>query len=450
MKINQIRSTLGKAVAYIADAYKTDGQTLVSSNASVTPKVDSIVKAFKDVQDLADSSRVDGKRPSVVGIHLIQSFSPGEVSPQEAHQVGIEFIERISGGQYQYVIATHVDRHHIHNHIIMNPCSSVTLKRWRCGKGRLAQLRELSDEVCLKHGLSVIEKPGRDAISLGEVYARTRGVSNKETLRDVIDQGVFYCRDMGGLQRFLRERGIEAVNRRGSLVLRDRPGGKGMRSERLGLAYSQAALMSRLGRAERQEFVVRRGQVENLNGERLLVRVPGLGDGGALVVSRTDLVDNGTSFRLFLNVNRSYPVVDKFDRSGGNVTASQLQVTINARTERAPVRGASAAQQRYYAYIDRRVAQLRATSRQISADIELGSMTPSQLQSHIEDLKAQIRQGRAELTSLIVEKQRRIDAGQGVADVDSLIDAKTRQVSETQEKLKAAINKGKQKGRSPR
>ena len=118
MKINQIRSTLGKAVAYIADAYKTDGQTLVSSNASVTPKVDSIVQAFKDVQDLADSSRVDGKRPSVVGIHLIQSFSPGEVSPQEAHQVGIEFIERISGGQYQYVIATHVDRHHIHNHIV--------------------------------------------------------------------------------------------------------------------------------------------------------------------------------------------------------------------------------------------------------------------------------------------------------------------------------------------
>ena len=54
----------------------------------------------------------------------------------------------------------------------------------------------------LKHGLSVIEKPGRDAISLGEVYARTRGVSNKETLRDVIDQGVFYCRDMGGLQQF--------------------------------------------------------------------------------------------------------------------------------------------------------------------------------------------------------------------------------------------------------
>ena len=77
-------------------------------------------------------------------------------------------------------------------------------------------------------------------------------------------------------------------------------------------------------------------------------------------------------------------------------------------------------------------------------------MSPSQLQSHIEDLKAQIRQGRAELTSLIVDKQRRIDAGQGVADVDSLIDAKTRQVSETQEKLKAAINKGKQKGRSPR
>ena len=79
----------------------------------------------------------------------------------------------------------------------------------------------------------------------------------------------------------MRERGIEAVNRRGSLVLRDRPDGKGMRSERLGLAYSQAALMSRLGRAERQEFVVRRGQVENLNGERLLVRVPGLGDGGS-------------------------------------------------------------------------------------------------------------------------------------------------------------------------
>ena len=459
VKINQIRSTLGKAVAYIADAYKTDGQTLVSSNASLTPKVDSIVKAFKDVQDLADSSRVDGKRPSVVGIHLIQSFSPGEVSPQEAHQVGIEFIERISGGQYQYVIATHVDRHHIHNHIIMNPCSSVTLKRWRCGKGRLAQLRELSDDVCLKHGLSVIEKPGRDAISLGEVYARTRGVSNKETLRDVIDQGVFYCRDMGGLQRFLRERGIEAVNRRGSLVLRDRPDGKGMRSERLGLAYSQAALMSRLGRAERQEFVVRRGQVENLNGERLLVRVPGLGDGGALVVSRTDLVDNGTSFRLFLNVNRSYPVVDKFDRSGGNVTASQLQwlltmpreANINAQTDRAPVRGASAAQQRYYAYIDRRVAQLRATSRQISADIELGSMSPAQLQSHIEGLKEQIRQGRAELTSLIVDKQRRIDTGQSTADVDSLIDAKTQQVSETQEKLKAAIKvKGKQKGRSPR
>ena len=86
------------------------------------------MQAFKDVQDLADSSRVDGKRPSVVGIHLIQSFSPGEVSPQEATRWGLNLLNVISGGQYQYVIATHVDRHHIHNHIVMNPCSSVTLK----------------------------------------------------------------------------------------------------------------------------------------------------------------------------------------------------------------------------------------------------------------------------------------------------------------------------------
>lgn len=465
VKIGQIRATLNKAIAYITDAYKTDGRTLVTSNAVMDPaQVGGIVRAFKDVQDLADRERTRGKRPTVLGVHITQSFSPGEISPDEAHRLGVEFIERVTGGEYQYVVATHVDRHHVHNHIIMNPCSMTTLKRWRIPRTRLAELRRISDELCLTHGLSIIEQPGREAVSLGEVYARTRGASTKDNLRALIDNAVSDSASMKQLRERLTEQGLEVTARRGSLVIRDPSSkGHGMRSERLGTAYGQAALMARLGREEKREFVVRRSQIENLDKNNVLVHADGLPDDGALVVNRADLIDNGTSFRMFLNANQTHPVVDRFDRTGGAVTVEELEGVFPTPRRELPVVGSTApvriergmtdTQRRYFARVDGKVAALRAKAEEINVNIRLGDMTPAQLKEHIADLQYTITLHERELAALLVEKQRAIDAGASELDlggIDVRISTKTAQVQAAQKERTMAIKRQPEQERRPR
>ncbi len=147
-KIHPIKSTLKKAIDYICNGDKTDEEVFVSTHLC------SRENAHKEFEL---TKREFNSRTKTLAQHLIQSFAPNEVSAEEAHQVGIELCDSILGGKYEYVIATHIDKDHIHNHIIFNSVDIDEGKVYHSYYGSYMRIRNESDRLCREHNLSVID-----------------------------------------------------------------------------------------------------------------------------------------------------------------------------------------------------------------------------------------------------------------------------------------------------
>ena len=178
-KIHPIRRTLAKAVRYITDPDKTEGQLLVSTFGCSSGTV---------VAEFAMTAGFGTERGNTLAQHMIQSFKPGEVTPEEAHRIGRELVDRLTDHKYEYIITTHVDRNHIHNHIIFNQTSFVDYKKFRSNKQIVRRMRALSDEICKEHGLNVIEKPQGAFHSYYEWQKRREDKSYKKKLEAAIDK----------------------------------------------------------------------------------------------------------------------------------------------------------------------------------------------------------------------------------------------------------------------
>lgn len=146
-RIHAIKATVQKALKYICNPEKTDGELLIDSFAC---RIETAHYDFMDA--LSKSSGVGDKK----AFHLIQSFAPGEVDCQTAHQVGTELADRLLENKYSYVIATHIDHDHYHNHIIFCAVDNVEHKKYNDCKHKYRLIWNLSDELCREHGLSVI------------------------------------------------------------------------------------------------------------------------------------------------------------------------------------------------------------------------------------------------------------------------------------------------------
>ena len=120
--------------------------------------------------------------------HLIQAFEPGEVSAEDAHEIGMQLAKEILGGKYESVLTTHIDKGHIHNYLILNAVSFTDHKHYHSNKRNYHEIRRTSDRLCREHGLSVIV-PGRDkGKSYIEHQAAQNGTSYKTTLKAAIDR----------------------------------------------------------------------------------------------------------------------------------------------------------------------------------------------------------------------------------------------------------------------
>lgn len=148
-KIHPIKTTLKKAIDYICNADKTDNEIYVTthlcSRENAHKEFELTKKQFKS-------------RTKTLAHHLIQSFVPEEVSFEEAHKVGIELCEKILEGKYEYVLATHIDKDHIHNHIIFNFIDVEEGKIYHSYYGSYMNIRNQSDRLCKEHNLSVIDQ----------------------------------------------------------------------------------------------------------------------------------------------------------------------------------------------------------------------------------------------------------------------------------------------------
>jgi len=181
-RIHAVKATVQKALKYIRNPEKTDGQILVDSFAC------GIETAHYDFMDaLSKSSGVGDKQ----AFHLIQSFAPGEVDFDTAHQVGIELADKLLENKYSYVIATHIDKGHCHNHIIFCAVDNVEYRKYNDCKHTYRQIRNLSDELCREHGLSVIIPSGQKGKIHYEWQMAKAGTSWKARMKSDMDDAIY-------------------------------------------------------------------------------------------------------------------------------------------------------------------------------------------------------------------------------------------------------------------
>lgn len=199
-RIHAVKATVQKALKYICNSEKTDGQILVDSFAC------GIETAHYDFMDaLSKSSGVGDKQ----AFHLIQSFAPGEVDFDTAHQVGIELADKLLENKYSYVIATHIDREHCHNHIIFCAVDNVEHKKYNDCKRTYRHIRNLSDELCREHGLSVIIPAGQKGKSHYEWQMAKVGTSWKAQMKYDMDNAIREAHSYEDFISWMQTKGYE-------------------------------------------------------------------------------------------------------------------------------------------------------------------------------------------------------------------------------------------------
>ena len=197
-RIHAIKSTVAKAVAYICNPDKTEQQLLVDTFGCTADT------AKHDFDYALCRTKSSDKNQAY---HLIQSFAKGEVSHEEAHRIGIELADKLLDGRYSYVVATHTDKGHPHNHVIFCAADNVDHKKYNACKKSYYHIRQLSDELCKEHNLSIIEPSGRKGKKYVEWKAVQEGTSWKKRLQEDIDECIRISKSYEDFLRFIREKG---------------------------------------------------------------------------------------------------------------------------------------------------------------------------------------------------------------------------------------------------
>ena len=203
-KIKAIRGTLSKAIAYILNPEKTDEKLLVSSYGCAS---ETAAREFEWTQKIAEQKGMNPVR--IIARHVIQSFEIGEVTPELAHEIGKQFADEILGGKYEYVLTTHIDKDHVHNHLIFNAVDFVDYHAYKSYKRIYYDMREVSDRLCKENGLSVIPPSQNKGMGYKEYTEAKRGTSWKQKLKQTIDRLVITAKDYDDFLRLMQEAGYE-------------------------------------------------------------------------------------------------------------------------------------------------------------------------------------------------------------------------------------------------
>lgn len=235
-KTHPIKSTLKAAIDYICNPEKTDGKLLVSSYGCTAETADI---------EFAWTRRHSIDKGTNLGRHLIQAFEPGEVSPEEAHEIGMQLAKEILGGKYEFVLTTHIDKEHVHNHLIFNAVSFTDHKHYHSNKRSYHYIRRTSDRLCKEHGLSVIIPGKNKGKSYIEHQASQTGTSYKAKLKAAIDRLIPASADFEDLLLRLQREGYEI--KRGKYVsCRASDQERFTRMKTLGVDYTEEAITARI------------------------------------------------------------------------------------------------------------------------------------------------------------------------------------------------------------
>ena len=236
-KIKPVKSTLSKALDYIENPDKTDGKMLISSFGCSYETAD-IEFGYTLSQALDKGNNL--------AFHLIQSFAPGEVDYEKAHEIGKQLADAVTKGQHEYVVTTHIDKGHIHNHIIFCAVNFVDHHKYNSNKRSYYGIRNMSDKLCRENGLSVVV-PGKGSKgkSYAEYQAEKTGTSWKGKLKIAIDALIPQVSSFEELLQRLQAAGYEI--KPGKYVSCRAPGQERFtRLKTLGADYTEEAIRERI------------------------------------------------------------------------------------------------------------------------------------------------------------------------------------------------------------
>ena len=247
-KIHPIKSTLNLAIDYIVNGDKTDEQLLVSTHKCH--------ESTAHTQFLRTRENV-GTKGTVLARHLIQSFLPGETTPEIAHQIGMELCKKILKDEYEFVLSTHIDKGHIHNHIIFNNVNMVTGRCYQSNKKSYHQIRYQSDKLCKENSLSVIDefyesykkKYKINGKSWYENEQAKHGTSWKSKLQFDIDRIIKQSKDWDEFLKKMADLGYE-IKYGKHIAFKPKDKARFTRTKTIGEDYTEERLKERIAERE--------------------------------------------------------------------------------------------------------------------------------------------------------------------------------------------------------
>ena len=199
-KIHAINATVGRAIEYICNPHKTDDNVLVTTFGCGRET------AEYDFKFALGKTKSPDKN---IAYHLIQSFAPGEISGEEAHQIGKELADRFLQGKYSYVFATHIDHEHIHDHIIFAAADNIDHHKFRSTFKNYYRIRDISDELCAEHNKSVIKDFKETGKTYSEWYHNRKGDSWKSQVKKDINECIRLAKTYEEFLLLMKDKGYE-------------------------------------------------------------------------------------------------------------------------------------------------------------------------------------------------------------------------------------------------
>lgn len=241
--------TVGKAIStiigYVSNPEKTDSGKLITGyqcNAGIAD-----AEFLFSMQEYVRITGRNRGKDNVIAYHLRQAFVPGEITPEEANRLGQELARRFTKGQHAFIVCTHIDKAHVHNHIIWNAVSLDCDRKFRNFWGSSKAIRNLSDTICIENGYSIVETPKERGKTYDKWLGDQKKPSHRERLRVAIDSAIEQKpADFDALLQILKDSGYEIKKGRNpSFRCEDQK--RFVRLDSLGEGYTKEDLTAILG-----------------------------------------------------------------------------------------------------------------------------------------------------------------------------------------------------------
>lgn len=406
-------------IRYVINGEKTQNGMLVSSDFS-KEQHDALTLAASMIEDLAQAPM--GITPDTVwALHLKHSFSPDEqVTPELAHIIGEQLALQITSNDYKYIVATHVDRHHIHNHIVI--CAAARdqpYKHLRLAKDAILQWRKMSDELCKQYGLSVLEpaqlEPEAYAKTFEELYSELKGISRKQALRSIIDEAVITSQSYDEFVNALQERGITVAMRGNNLVYTNTATGMKVRSSKLGYAYMPHNLMARIQGQILGWVSINDALIKTQNANAITFYLPKSKRQLIMSVPRDQLIASNHTYHMFMAEDAQIVLKDRRGRyvktiskhdlyqyfGDKTLTAMQQLTHSNHDNKHHVVMGRSDAHNRFLRYQAARIDQLNSKVEQLMLARQSASQGTS-IDTRISQLNDEVKTLQREMKACLI------------------------------------------------